>query len=113
MRLLDRSARGIEATIYGRALLRWSLAAFEDLRQGVKEIEFLADPTVGELRIGCHAAMMEGFLPVILNRLHRTHPRLTFAADGTHVRYVGLMTQPETASSQTVSKGPTRRFSKR
>jgi DNA-binding transcriptional LysR family regulator len=50
VRLLDRSARGIEATMYGRALLRWSLAAFDDLRQGVKEIEFLADPTAGELR---------------------------------------------------------------
>jgi len=42
-----------------------------DLRQGIKEIEFLADPTVGKLRIGCHTAMMEGFLPIILNRLHR------------------------------------------
>jgi DNA-binding transcriptional LysR family regulator len=78
VRLLDRSARGIQATMYGRALLRWSMAAFDDLRQGIKEIEFLADPTAGELRIGCPTAMMEGFLPVILNRLHRHHPRLIF-----------------------------------
>jgi len=78
VRLLDRSARGIETTMYGRALLRWSMAAFDDLRQGIKEIEFLADPTVGKLRIGCHTAMMEGFLPIILNRLDRNHPRLTF-----------------------------------
>ena len=28
VRLLDRSARGIETTMYGRALLRWSMAAF-------------------------------------------------------------------------------------
>jgi DNA-binding transcriptional LysR family regulator len=74
--LLDRSATGVEATIYGRALLRWSGAAFDDLRQGLKEIEFLADPTAGELRIGCGGAIVEGILPVILNRLRRRHPRL-------------------------------------
>ena len=53
VRLLDRSRRGVEPTIYGRALLNHGLAAFDALRQGVKEIEFLADPTVGDLRIGC------------------------------------------------------------
>jgi DNA-binding transcriptional LysR family regulator len=47
------------------------------LRQGLKEIEFLADPATGELRIGCGGAMVEGILPVILNRLRRRHPRLT------------------------------------
>ena len=51
--LLDRGQKGVEATVYGRALLRCSGAAFDDLRQGLKEIEFLADPTAGELRIGC------------------------------------------------------------
>src|SRR2546423_954382 len=78
VRLLDRCAGGIEPTIYGGALRRGSWAASEALRRGVREIEFRADPRGGELRIGCHAAMMEGFFPVILNRLHRTHPRLTF-----------------------------------
>src|SRR5882724_10164925 len=85
VRLLDRSARGIETTMYGRALLRWSMAAFDDLRQGIKEIEFLADPTAGELRIGCPSAVMEGFLPVVLNRLHRNHPRLIFEVTQTTV----------------------------
>src|SRR6266700_3978496 len=76
VRLLDRSMRGVEPTRYGHALLRCGTAIFDDLRQGVKEIEFLADPTAGELRIGCPTAMMDGFLPFILNRLHRRHPRL-------------------------------------
>ena len=30
-------------------------AVFDDLRQAVKNIEFLADPTAGEVRIGCSA----------------------------------------------------------
>src|SRR5262249_32215618 len=47
VRLLDRSRKGIEPTSYGQALLKRGLAAFDELRQGVKDIEFLADPTAG------------------------------------------------------------------
>src|SRR5262245_33587924 len=50
--LLDRSARGIEPTEYGRALLHCGVAVFDDLRLGVKNIEFLADPAAGDVRIG-------------------------------------------------------------
>src|SRR6202521_2556274 len=52
VRLLDRSVQGVEATMYGQALLKWSTAAFDALRQWIKEIEILTDPTGGELRIG-------------------------------------------------------------
>ena len=54
VQLLDRKPQGVEPTAYGRALLHRSAIAFEELRQGVKDIEFLADPTVGEVRIGQH-----------------------------------------------------------
>lgn len=54
VRLVDRSRQGIEPTEYGRALVDCGVAVFDDLRQGVKKIEFLTDPTVGEVRIGCH-----------------------------------------------------------
>jgi DNA-binding transcriptional LysR family regulator len=46
--LLDRTPQGVEPTIYGRALLKWSNAFLDDLRQGVREIEYLTDPTAGE-----------------------------------------------------------------
>src|ERR1051325_7150879 len=46
VRLLDRTARGVEPTIYGRALLSRSLAVFDELRQSVKDIEFLSDPGI-------------------------------------------------------------------
>jgi DNA-binding transcriptional LysR family regulator len=78
VRLLDRSRQGIEPTPYGRALLKRGLAAFDELRQGVKDIEFLADPTAGEVRIGTTTAMVIGLLPIVINRLHRQHPRLVF-----------------------------------
>ena len=53
VRLLDRNRQGVEPTEYGRALLDGGVAVFDDLRQAVKNIEFLADPTAGEVRIGC------------------------------------------------------------
>src|ERR1700731_1294208 len=40
VRLLDRGPQGVEATIYGRALLKCGLTVFDDLKQGVKELEF-------------------------------------------------------------------------
>src|SRR4051794_28255672 len=48
VRLLDRSRQGIEPTRYGRALLDSGAVVFDELRQGVKKIEFLTDPAVGE-----------------------------------------------------------------
>ena len=51
VRLLDRTARGVDVTDYGRALLRRGMGAFDELRQGIKDIEFLADPTAGEVRV--------------------------------------------------------------
>ncbi|MCK1453214.1 LysR family transcriptional regulator [Bradyrhizobium sp. 35] len=48
VRLLDRHRQGVEPTECGRALLNCGAAVFDDLRQGVKRIEFLADPTVGK-----------------------------------------------------------------
>src|SRR5215510_6097973 len=47
VRLLDRSRHGVEPTLYGQALLKRSTAAFDELRQGIKDIEFLAEPTAG------------------------------------------------------------------
>ena len=78
VRLLDRSRQGIVPTSYGQALLQRGIAAFDELRQGVKDIEFLADPTAGEVRIGTSDAMAAGLLPLVINRLHRRHPRLVF-----------------------------------
>src|SRR3954470_1389956 len=43
VRLLDRSPRGIEPTLFAEALLKRSAAVFDELKQSVRDIEFLAD----------------------------------------------------------------------
>jgi molybdate transport repressor ModE-like protein len=78
VKLLDRDRHGAEATVYGAALLKRGIAAFDELKQGVNEIEFLKGAAGGELRLGASGGMVEGLLPAILNRLQRDHPLLTF-----------------------------------
>jgi DNA-binding transcriptional LysR family regulator len=77
VRLLDRSPRGVEPTAYGRALIRRGVAVFDELRQGVKDIEFLADPTAGELRIGTSESMAAGPVLSVIDRLARQYPRIS------------------------------------
>src|ERR1700682_1080983 len=40
VRLLDRSTRGIEPTIYADAILKRGHVVFDELRQGIREIAF-------------------------------------------------------------------------
>jgi DNA-binding transcriptional LysR family regulator len=77
VKLFDRVVKGVEPTRYGRALLKWAAAVFDDLRRGVEEIEFLADPTAGELRIGVAEPMQGGFIPKVIDRVTRQHPRIS------------------------------------
>ena len=78
VRLLDRHRQGIEPTEYGRTLLDCGVAVFDDLRQGVKNIAFLADPTAGELRIGTTTFLAASFVSALVDRLSRRHPRIVF-----------------------------------
>src|SRR5262245_50844136 len=76
VRLLDRSPRGVEATIYCNTLLRRGTAAFDELRLGIQEIEFLADPGVGEIRIGAPESVSSAILPAILRQFSQQYPRV-------------------------------------
>jgi len=84
VRLLDRSPRGIEPTEYGRALLRRSLAVFDELGQAVRDIEFLSDPTRGELRLGCPESIVAAFIPDVIGRFARLHPRIVLRIEQIH-----------------------------
>jgi DNA-binding transcriptional LysR family regulator len=86
VRLLDRSHRGVEPTTYGRALLHCAAAVFDDLRQGVRNIEFLSDPTLGEISIGGDEPIIAGLLSTVLGRLRRRYPGITV-----HMMHVGLL----------------------
>ena len=77
VRLVDRSRQGAEPTSYGRALLKSGVAIFDDLRQGVREIEFLSDPAAGDVRIAVTEPIAAGVLPIIVGRIARQYPRIS------------------------------------
>ncbi len=76
VRLLDRTSQGVEPTAYGRAFISCGTAVFDQMRRGVQEIEFLSDPTTGELRVGCTTPLMEDLIPTVLERFSARHPRI-------------------------------------
>ncbi len=84
VRLFDRKPHGVELTLYGRTLLKRSIAIFDDIRTSVGEIEFLADSQAGELRIGT-TAHQAGIVAATIERLSGKYPRIDFTvvlADG-------------------------------
>jgi DNA-binding transcriptional LysR family regulator len=81
VRLLDRSPRGVEATDYGNILLRRSSAAFDELRHGIQEIEFLTDHAVGQVRVGCPESISSAILPPIVDQFFQKYPRAALDVD--------------------------------
>jgi DNA-binding transcriptional LysR family regulator len=76
VRLLDRSSHGVESTVYGRALLKRSLTVFDELKQSIRDIEFLADPTTGEVRIGCAESLASALLSPVIRGFAQQYPRV-------------------------------------
>ena len=67
VRLFDRSRRGVEVTIYGQALIRRGKAAFDELRLGIQEIDYLKSEGAGEIRIGCPETLAASVLPTAID----------------------------------------------
>jgi DNA-binding transcriptional LysR family regulator len=78
VRLLDRSPQGVVTTAYGQALLGRARAAFDELRQGIREIEFIGDPHAGELSIGSPESITAGLLLPIIQKLTPAYPRVRY-----------------------------------
>jgi DNA-binding transcriptional LysR family regulator len=57
VQFLDRSDSGVAPSAYGRVLLERGSAMLDELRQGVEEIRFLADPAQGKVRVGATEPM--------------------------------------------------------
>jgi len=52
------------------------IGAFDELRQGIKDLESLDDPTVGQVRIGCPEAIASGFACESLDQFSSQYPRV-------------------------------------
>jgi len=77
--LFDRSSKGVEPTRYGRALIKRGVAVFDELRQGIREIEAIKDPTMGEVHIGATSTIAEvGIVAAVIGQMSQKYPRINF-----------------------------------
>src|SRR5215831_19447795 len=81
VRLLDRSAQGVEPTVYGDALLKRSVEVFDALKQSIRDIEFLSDAATGEVRIGCMEPPWFTLLPDVIRRFSQQYPHIEVHTD--------------------------------
>src|ERR1043166_8293792 len=78
VRLLDRGPRGVTPTLFGQTLIKHSSEAFDALKQGIRDIEFLTDPGSGEVWIGTSETFISGgYLSGIIGRLSQQYRRIT------------------------------------
>lgn len=75
VRLLDRSPRGIEPTVYATALLKRGHVVFDELREGIKDIEAIANSTAGEVRIACPEFLAAGLITEAVDGFSRRYPQ--------------------------------------
>jgi DNA-binding transcriptional LysR family regulator len=80
-RLFDRNPEGVQPTIYGQALLKRAIASFDELRLGLRDLEYIADPTVGEIRIGCPDSIAATTLSQMIADFCRDYPRISLRFD--------------------------------
>jgi DNA-binding transcriptional LysR family regulator len=80
VRFFDRGSKGLIPTDYGQAVLRHALRVFDELRQAADELRFLADPTSGQVRVGCSESMCAGLLPTIIAHISSHYPKIALQA---------------------------------
>jgi DNA-binding transcriptional LysR family regulator len=81
VRLLDRNTKGVEPTKYGDALLKRTRIVFDELKQSIKDIEFLADPTTGEIRIASPQGIAFTVIPHVFEWFVKKYPRVVLHFD--------------------------------
>jgi DNA-binding transcriptional LysR family regulator len=75
--LLDRSAHGVELTASGRLLIARSRVIFDELREGIRDIQHASDPARGEIRIGT-TEPITGFLAEVISRMSHAYPHIAY-----------------------------------
>jgi DNA-binding transcriptional LysR family regulator len=81
----------VTPTGLGRALLARGRAAFDELKQGMRDIEHLSDPASGELKVGCQEAIA-AILPPVIASFSKRYPRVVLNIfDEEFDRYAGKL----------------------
>ncbi len=80
--LLDRDARGVALTVYGRSFLRHARSLQAGMTEASSEIRALAAGTAGLVRIGAGPRWQQRLLPEAIRRFRRDRPDVQLAVVG-------------------------------
>jgi DNA-binding transcriptional LysR family regulator len=61
---------------YGKVLLDCGNVVFDEMRQGIRQIEFLTSPDSGDPRVGFPEVEIAGIVPAIMQRFIAEYPRV-------------------------------------
>jgi DNA-binding transcriptional LysR family regulator len=75
--LLERSSRGVELTECGRLLVERTRVVFDEITQGVSDIDRVSDPSRGNVKIGT-TEPVAGVVSEFIIRLASKYPHLTY-----------------------------------
>jgi len=89
-KLFDRKPRGVQLTAYGKALLKRGAAVFDELDQGLAELEDLADPGAGEVRVGCPESIAAAMMIPVVAGFRQRHPRIVLRVENVSTRTMEL-----------------------
>lgn len=81
VRLFERGRRGVEATMFGEALVRRARAVVDELHNALVELDWLSDPDSGEVRVGGGDTQQAGVLAATVRHLMDRHPRMSFVLE--------------------------------
>jgi DNA-binding transcriptional LysR family regulator len=81
LRLLERGPKGVEPTPFGEALVRRSKAVFDEMQSALRELNQLADPSGGEVRLGASETLHAGLVSATMDVLLRKHARMRFVLE--------------------------------
>lgn len=76
--LLDRGRRGVEATVYGDALVRRARVLVDELQGALRELAYLSDPAAGEVRLGCMETLHAGLVGATVADMLHESPDMRF-----------------------------------
>jgi DNA-binding transcriptional LysR family regulator len=81
VRLFDRSKQGVALTTYGQALLKRTIIVFDELRQSIRDIEYLADAATGEVKVGSPDSIVTTLLLHVMRRFSKKCPGVVVHID--------------------------------
>lgn len=74
VRLFDRNSQGVELTTYGKVLLDCGTIVFDEMRQALRQVEFLTKPDSGDLQVGFPEVEIAGIVPALIERFLQKYP---------------------------------------